>query len=164
MRCHVFKKSLNPHNSMGRHLRVQLRCWSYSGDARCLRDLFLSDFMHLCLGTYWLWGLSCQSFWHLLCLFPSGNPPPSHPLPLLLHQVDTSFTTLLLLLLTLLLFLLCKNRLSQVDICPRKSEEENIIKATLTRCDNLEPWFGIARDNPKSWLFLYVRVCNCRIA
>ena len=52
--------------------------------------LSLSDSM--CFILDWLRGFSCQSFWHLLCLFPSGNPPPSHPLPLLLHQVDTSFT------------------------------------------------------------------------
>ena len=111
---------------MGRHLRVQLRCWSNSGDARCLRDIVFVRFYVLMLGYLLTLRFELPKLLTLVVSFSLWQPTPSHPLPLLLHQVDTSFTPLLLLLLTLLVFLLCKNRLSQVDICPIKSEEENI--------------------------------------
>ena len=158
MRCHVFKKSLNPHNSMGRHLRVQLRCWSNSGDARCLRDFVFVRFYVLMLGypltlrfelpklltlvvSFSLWqptplsstSASPPSSWHLL--HPSA-PPPSYPgsAPTL-QKIDFHRSIL------------------AFKIWGRK----HYIYATFTRCDTLQPWRGkkfLGLPEPKSWLFL----------
>ena len=103
---------------MGRHLskgptEMLVYFWIVFWDVIIVGTLRLRDFVFVRFYVLYL-GLTLRfqlpKLLTLVVSFSLWQPTPSIPLPLLLHQVDTSFTPLLLLLLTLLVFLLCKKQ------------------------------------------------------
>ena len=64
---------------MGRHLRVQLRCWSNSGDARCVRDFVFVRFYVLMLGYLLTLRFELPKLLTLVVSFSLWQPTPLSP-------------------------------------------------------------------------------------